>query len=31
MMDEIMSKLELEAGRNYMDNIIIGSETFEKY
>jgi hypothetical protein len=29
MVDKVIGKLELEAGRNYMDYIIIGSETFE--
>jgi hypothetical protein len=31
MMDEVIGELDLEAGRNYLDNIIIGSETFEKH
>jgi hypothetical protein len=30
MMDKVMSELKLETERNYMDDIIIGSETFEE-
>jgi hypothetical protein len=31
MMDEVIGELNLKAGRNYLDDIIIGSETFEKH
>jgi hypothetical protein len=31
MMDKVIGELGLKVERNYMDDIIIGSETFEKY
>jgi hypothetical protein len=31
IMDEVIEKLGLEAGRDYLDDVIIGSETFEEH
>jgi hypothetical protein len=31
MIDEVIGELNLEIERNYLNNIIIGSETFEKH
>jgi hypothetical protein len=31
MMDDVFEELSLEAGRNYINDIIIGLETFEEH
>jgi hypothetical protein len=31
IINEVIGELNLEAERNYLDDIIIGSETFEKH
>jgi hypothetical protein len=31
IMNEVIGKLNLKVKRNYLDNIIIGLKTFEKY